>query len=69
MSRIDPRLTAMLDEATVPYTLERGKRHVKLRIDGRLVLTLPATFGTEKGGRQILNARAALKRYLEIRKS
>jgi hypothetical protein len=59
---IDPALLAMLKDNAVAYDLVSGKRHIHLRIGGRLALVLPRGTSHSYYGRR--NARAQLRRFL-----
>lgn len=52
----------MLRSAGVPYELRHGRRHIKLKVRGRLALVLPRGSGETLVGRR--NARATLQRFL-----
>lgn len=62
--RLDPEIRKMLDEAGVPWTLDTGSRHFKVRVSGVLVLVVPADYRIAGGGRNALNARACVRRFL-----
>lgn len=54
----------MLDTAGVPWTLDTGSRHFKVRVSGVLVLVVPSDYRIAGGGRNAANARACVKRFL-----
>lgn len=61
--RIDRDLEQLLRESGVHYELERGKRHIKLRVEGRMIQTLPARPG--RGSNDgCHNSLAAVRRHL-----
>lgn len=60
--KMDPALREVLDECGVRWTLENGGKHYKLRIAGRLVLTVPQK--SRDTGSAAKNALAAVRRHL-----
>jgi hypothetical protein len=40
MKRLHPKLLEALDETGLPWDIEVGKKHNKLRVDGRLAVIL-----------------------------
>ena len=60
--KIDPRVKAALEEAGVPYELELGGRHRKVRLAGRLAGILPRSGVSSGSQRAALNTIAQIRR-------
>ena len=57
-----------LDLLPLPYTVERGKRHLKIRVDGKFVGILPlGATKDQMGGRGGLNVRSNIRRIIRQR--
>lgn len=64
---LEPGLVRLLEESGRSWSVDDGKKHSRLLVEGRVVLVVPRSRKKEfGGGRQVLNARATLKRYLKI---
>jgi hypothetical protein len=63
---VDKELKRILEESERMYSIEHGAKHVKIRVEGRLVLILPRTalHRDANRNRATMNARAQLKREL-----
>ncbi len=62
-TKLDPKLREILDACGVSWVLEPGSKHSKLRIAGRLVLTVPQR--SRETGSAAKNALAAVRRHLK----
>lgn len=55
-------LKAALDETGLPYEIERGGRHAKIKLAGRLVGILPKGSGNEAHSRSLMNTISQVRR-------
>jgi hypothetical protein len=62
--RLDAAIERALEESGVPWTIEVGSKHYKIRVGGRLAGVLPKAGG--KGG--VFTARAAQNTASQIRR-
>ena len=61
--RITPEIRTALEQCGKPYTLEHGKRHIKIKVGGKLAGILPHDgFSSSADYRKILNTVAQIKR-------
>lgn len=54
--KFDPKLKAALNETGLPWTIEPGSKHFKLRLAGRLVSIIPQ--GVKGGHSKVCTAKA-----------
>lgn len=67
---MDPELKKMLVESGLPWEVEDGRKHMKLRVCGRLVLCLPhGGKKAEDNQRARKNAQSALRRFIRERQA
>lgn len=59
--RLDPDIVTALEETGIDYTVERGTRHVHIRLAGRLVGTVGVK-SRSADRRAVLNVRAQIRR-------
>ena len=65
MSRLHPILEKELAGCKYPVTIDRGGKHLHLRIAGRLTAILPsAGGGTNQKDREVLNSRSNIRRMI-----
>lgn len=55
-------LRAVFDETGLPYEIELGGRHAKIKLAGRLVGILPKGSGNEMHSRSLLNTISQVRR-------
>jgi hypothetical protein len=61
VKRIDPEIVAALEDTGKPFAFERGGKHLKIKLDGRLVGVLSNGAAT-KNWREIKNTIAQIRR-------
>lgn len=65
--RLSPTIQRALDECGLPYALERGSCHLKVRVGGRLAAILPMKgAGPESDGRAIKNTVSQIRRAARL---
>lgn len=47
--KINPKILAALEETGLPFTFERGSKHIHVRVSGRLACIWPSSGGHERG--------------------
>ena len=62
--KLHDRLVAALDDTGLPYTVELGKKHIKVRLDGHLVLVTSRgkKTGDDSSPTQLKNGVAHIRR-------
>lgn len=55
-----------MDEARVPYSVERKRRHIAIRVGGKMAGIVPlGGRGNESAGRAVLNVRSQVRRAVK----
>lgn len=62
MSPVPAKIQAALDETGLPYEIESGKRHRKIRLNGRFVGVVPHSKGSSDCRRAELNIVSQIRR-------
>ena len=62
MCRLPDKVRIALDETGLPWAIENGTRHQKIKLKGRLVGILPHGSGSSANPRTIKNSVAQIKR-------
>lgn len=58
-----PEIVAALEATGKPYEIVKGKRHLKLKLDGKMVGILPSKgSGCDRDRRSLLNVISQIKR-------
>lgn len=60
--RLDPKVKKALEETGLPWTVETGAKHFKVRLDGRLAGTFPLGKKTEASPCANQNLISSIKR-------
>lgn len=64
IARVDPRIAAELTRCPLKWSLQQAKRHVLVRVAGKVVSKIPYGHPSE-AGRAALNVRAAIRRRVK----
>jgi len=62
--RLPRAITEALDDTGLPWSVENGGRHAKLKLAGRLVGILPRTAPSESDRRPTLNIVSQIRRMV-----
>jgi hypothetical protein len=60
--QIDKRLKAELEKTGLPWSIETGGRHYKVKLDGKLAAIFPRGNASERKRRSLLNTIAQVRR-------
>jgi hypothetical protein len=60
--QIDKRLKDALDQTGLPWAIERGGRHYKVKIAGKLAAIFPLGTANERERRSLLNTISQVRR-------
>lgn len=60
--KLDPKVRKVLEDTGLPWCVETGTKHYKVRLNGRLVAIYPQGKKTEASQRANLNVIANIKR-------